>query len=120
MPLYEYKCRDCSHRFERVHSYRARAPRCPDCGGRSERQLSAPAIQFKGSGFYITDYARKDRGDPAEASGKDDKSSKKDKAGTTDKKEPGGDKTASGDSAKKNGKASTSSTGKGGGSSSDS
>ncbi|MFQ5718208.1 MAG: FmdB family zinc ribbon protein [Acidobacteriota bacterium] len=65
MPLYEYKCRECGHRFEKLQSLRARAPRCPACGGRTERQISAPAIQFKGSGFYITDYARKGKGDKA-------------------------------------------------------
>lgn len=120
MPLYEYKCRDCSHRFERVHSYQSRAPRCPECGGRSERQLSAPAIQFKGTGFYITDYARKDQGPSEETSGKGDKGDKDSAKATKDTK---GEKTAATDKAgSSNGakKSDASSTGKGSGSSSDS
>ena len=117
MPLFEYVCRDCSHRFERLHSYRSRAPRCPECGGRSERQLSAPAIQFKGTGFYITDYARKDKGSAAEESGKDDKSDTKDKK---DKKATSDDKSGSSNGAKKTGKSTANSTKKADSSSSDS
>lgn len=60
MPLYEYLCNSCGHRFERIQKF-ADAPiaECPSCGaGGVEKLLSSPAIQFKGSGFYITDYAK--------------------------------------------------------------
>jgi putative FmdB family regulatory protein len=60
MPLYEYKCKKCGHRFERIQSYSAADPtECPVCQGEVERLISAPAVQFKGSGFYSTDYAAK-------------------------------------------------------------
>jgi putative FmdB family regulatory protein len=61
MPLYEYLCEACGKRFELIQKFhRSRARRLPKCGkGPVERQQSSPAIQFKGSGLYITDYARK-------------------------------------------------------------
>ena len=60
MPLYEYQCRKCGHRFEKIQKF-VNAPlrKCPECGGAVERLLSAPAAHFKGSGWYVTDYARK-------------------------------------------------------------
>jgi putative FmdB family regulatory protein len=63
LPLYEYKCVKCGHRFEKIESVSAStAKKCPKCGGKAERLLSAPAIQFKGSGWYVTDYAGKKAG----------------------------------------------------------
>jgi putative FmdB family regulatory protein len=60
VPLYEYKCAKCGHRFEKIEPVSAsEVKKCPECGGRAERQLAAPAIQFKGSGWYVTDYAGK-------------------------------------------------------------
>jgi len=61
MPLYEYLCEACGERFDLIQKFTDPAPDvCPKCGkGPVERQQSSPAIQFKGSGFYITDYARK-------------------------------------------------------------
>ena len=60
MPLYEYKCKKCGHRFERIQTFSAPdAKECPVCQGEVERLISAPAVQFKGSGFYSTDYASK-------------------------------------------------------------
>jgi putative FmdB family regulatory protein len=60
LPLYEYKCRKCGHRFERIESFKATiTKKCPNCGGVAERMISSPAIQFKGSGWYVTDYAGK-------------------------------------------------------------
>ncbi len=59
MPLYEYRCSQCGHRFEKIQSFSApETAACPKCEGTSERLLSAPAIQFKGSGFYLTDYGK--------------------------------------------------------------
>jgi putative FmdB family regulatory protein len=59
MPLYEYKCKKCGHRFERIQSFSAEdVKECPVCQGEVERLISTPARpHFKGSGFYSTDYA---------------------------------------------------------------
>jgi putative FmdB family regulatory protein len=59
MPLYEYKCKKCGHRFELIQSFSAEdAKECPICHGEVERLISTPArAHFKGSGFYSTDYA---------------------------------------------------------------
>ena len=60
MPLYEYKCKKCQHRFEKIQKFSdPLVKKCPDCGGSVEQVLSAPAVQFKGSGWYVTDYAKK-------------------------------------------------------------
>jgi putative FmdB family regulatory protein len=60
LPLYEYKCVKCGHHFEKIESFGApETKKCPKCGARAERQLGAPAIQFKGTGWYVTDYAGK-------------------------------------------------------------
>ena len=60
MPLYEYQCDACAHRFEVIQQYKdAPISICPKCGGTVKKLFSSPAIQFKGTGFYITDYARK-------------------------------------------------------------
>ena len=66
MPLYEYQCTACEQRFERIQKFSdPPVDTCPSCGGKVRKLLSSPAIQFKGSGWYITDYAR--------AGSKDDK-----------------------------------------------
>jgi putative FmdB family regulatory protein len=64
VPLYEYQCKKCKHVFEKIHqSYSdPRVKKCPKCSGPVEQLLSAPAVQFKGSGWYVTDYARKSEG----------------------------------------------------------
>jgi putative FmdB family regulatory protein len=84
LPLYEYKCVKCGHRFEKIEGLGAsETKKCPKCGARAERMASAPAIQFKGSGWYVTDYAGKNSAAaPSEGSGEtpaksDDKSSDK-------------------------------------------
>jgi len=61
MPIYEYQCDACGHRFERIQKFSdPPVDVCPNCGKHDVRKLlSSPAIQFKGSGFYITDYASK-------------------------------------------------------------
>ena len=62
MPLYEYQCRRCKHRFERIQKFSDPILKtCPECGGTVDQLLSAPAVRFKGSGWYETDYARKGR-----------------------------------------------------------
>ena len=60
MPLYPYRCTACEHRFEKIQSFSAPPlKKCPKCGGALERPLTAPGLQFKGSGFYVNDYASK-------------------------------------------------------------
>ncbi len=63
MPLYEYECKKCGKHFEKIE--RLQGPylkKCPSCGGGVERLMSPPAIQFKGTGWYVTDYARSGTG----------------------------------------------------------
>lgn len=63
MPLYEYQCKKCGHRFEKIQKFSDRLiKKCPECGGPVEQLLSAPAVRFKGQGWYVTDYARKGTG----------------------------------------------------------
>jgi putative FmdB family regulatory protein len=79
MPLYEYECESCAKRFERIQKFSdPPADTCPSCGGAVRKLLSSPAIQFKGSGWYITDYARKgkDGGSGTKKDGTDSKDSK--------------------------------------------
>ncbi len=60
MPLYDYKCKECSHRFEVRQPFGSESTlACPECGSEASRQYHSMAIIYKGSGFYTTDYARK-------------------------------------------------------------
>lgn len=60
MPLYEYRCDGCQRRFEVIQSFSdAPLDTCSECGGRLEKLFSAPAVHFKGAGWYVTDYAKK-------------------------------------------------------------
>ena len=60
MPLYEYQCKKCHSLTERIQKFSDEPLTvCPHCGGEMEQLLSAPAVQFKGSGWYVTDYAKK-------------------------------------------------------------
>lgn len=97
MPLYEYQCEACDNRFELIQKFSdPPAEACPVCGGSVRKLLSSPAIQFKGSGWYITDYARKAADGSKAQPGKGDaeKADKADKgAGAA---EPGGAGTSSG------------------------
>jgi putative FmdB family regulatory protein len=75
MPLYEYQCKKCGHRFERIQRFSdPLVKKCPECGGKVEQLLSAPAVQFKGSGWYVTDYAKKSSGSSASGGEKSEKS----------------------------------------------
>ena len=63
MPLYEYECGKCGKHSEKIEKLQGpHLKKCPSCGGPVERLMSPPAIQFKGSGWYVTDYARASRG----------------------------------------------------------
>ena len=92
MPLYEYKCDACGHRFEKIQKFSdPLVDTCPKCGGVVHKLVSSPAIQFKGSGFYITDYAKKDHVAAAKAdkegSGKSEQSEKSEKSERSEKSE---------------------------------
>jgi putative FmdB family regulatory protein len=92
MPLYEYECKKCGHRFEKIQLYSDKmVKKCPECGGQVEQMISAPAVQFKGSGWYVTDYAKK-----SSSPGSSGDSSSKDKDKKDDKpKSDGGSKDTS-------------------------
>ena len=69
MPLYEYQCEDCGERFERIRKF-SDPPLdepCPKCGGPIKKLISSPAIQFKGKGWYVTDYAKSGSAEPSKA-----------------------------------------------------
>ncbi len=89
MPLYEYECKKCGNRFEKIQQF-SDAPEtiCPTCGGDVERLISAPAVQFKGQGWYVTDYAKK--GSAAKSAATDSASSEKktDSASATEAPKP--------------------------------
>ena len=90
MPLYEYQCTKCKRRMEKIESVHGpHLKKCPHCGGKVERLQSAPAIQFKGSGWYVTDYAGKSGGKeaPAEKTEKTDKAESKEAPKETAAKE---------------------------------
>lgn len=87
MPIYEYVCERCEESTEALQ--RIGDPpltECPKCGGPLRKKVSAPAFQFKGSGWYVTDYARK--GAPAEKSSESSSSADDSSAGSAKKAEP--------------------------------
>ena len=70
MPLYEYECDACGHRFEKIQKFSdPLEDTCPKCAGHVHKLMSSPAIQFKGSGFYITDYPKGDQGSAPKSDG---------------------------------------------------
>src|ERR1700759_5063475 len=89
MPLYEYECEKCGNRFEKIQKFSdPLETTCPKCGGPVHKLMSSPAIQFKGSGFYITDYPKGDKGSaPKSDGGRSDKAAKADKPATESKSE---------------------------------
>lgn len=87
MPIYEYLCKKCAHRFEKMHRHSDPAPACPKCGGEVGRLMSAPAVQFKGSGWYATDYAKKS-GSPAGKSDSKSESKSESKPAETKSEKP--------------------------------
>ena len=60
MPIYEFRCKKCNEQIEVFQKHSDKPPtRCRKCGGRMEKQFSRTSVQFKGEGWYVTDYARK-------------------------------------------------------------
>jgi len=94
MPLYEYLCKKCGHRFEKIRKFSDKQLRkCPECAGVIEQVVTAPSVQFKGSGFYQTDYKKSgsgSAGSSSSSSSEGDSSSKE----TKDSKDSKDTKTA--------------------------
>jgi putative FmdB family regulatory protein len=81
MPLYEYECEKCGHRFEKIQKFSDKmVKKCPECRGRVEQMISAPAVQFKGSGWYVTDYANKSHAPASDGGNSDSKKEEKSKS----------------------------------------
>ena len=88
MPLYEYECDTCGHRFEVIHKFSdPPITVCPKCQSAVRKLFSSPAIQFKGTGWYITDYARKNN--PGAGSNSNDSGSDKGEKRSQEKGEQG-------------------------------
>ena len=85
MPLYEYECSDCAGRFERIQKFSDPIVKtCPTCGGHVQKLPSSPAIQFKGTGWYVTDYAKKPTGDRPDGDKQETSSSKDSESKTSE------------------------------------
>ncbi len=89
MPLYEFLCKVCGHRFEKIQKFSDPPPsECPVCSeDEIEQVIHAPAVQFKGSGWYVTDYAKKGGSQSASASKSDAKSEGKSESKSESKSE---------------------------------
>jgi putative FmdB family regulatory protein len=99
MPLYEYECKKCGHRFEKIQKFSDKmVKKCPECGGKVEQMISAPAVQFKGSGWYVTDYAKKSS---SPGSGGDSASNAKEKKDDKSKSDGGSKDSSSKESSSK-------------------
>lgn len=105
MPLYEYECESCQNRFEKIRKYSdPPLDTCPKCGkGPVRKLISSPAIQFKGTGWYITDYAKKSSTDAGQSGGSSNRSEKSDKneSSSTSEKSESASKSDKGDSSSK-------------------
>jgi putative FmdB family regulatory protein len=92
MPLYEYQCKKCGHRFEKIQKFSDKlVKKCPKCGGPVEQTISAPAVQFKGSGWYVTDYAKKSSSGGSSGSGDSSSGDSSSKEKKDDKPKSDGD-----------------------------
>ncbi|MBI1748970.1 MAG: zinc ribbon domain-containing protein [Acidobacteria bacterium] len=94
MPLYEYECTDCRNRFEVIRKFSdIPLTQCLKCQGKLVQVISAPALQFKGTGWYVTDYARKSESKPD--GGEQKSKSSLDSSQTTNSTSPNNCKTSS-------------------------
>ncbi len=96
MPLYEYQCLDCKTHFEKIQKFSdPPLQKCEKCGGKLERLISSPAIQFKGTGWYVTDYAKKSSGgEGRDSKTKEQGSKSSNNAGASDAKPSASSKPA--------------------------
>ncbi len=100
MPLYEYECDACGHRFEVIQKFSdALVDTCPKCAGVVHKLVSSPAIQFKGTGWYITDYAKKDTANAGKTDGSKEQDGSKDKDSASSEKSEKKESTTKSDSA---------------------
>jgi len=87
LPLYEYRCLKCDRHTEKIEKMDGpHLKKCPHCGGKMESVITAPAIQFKGTGWYVTDYGRKTSGGDSSKSDKGEKSEKSEKSDKSESK----------------------------------
>ncbi|HEX8250808.1 MAG TPA: zinc ribbon domain-containing protein [Pyrinomonadaceae bacterium] len=98
MPIYEYRCAGCGVQIEKMQKI-SDAPLtvCDDCGGKLEKQVSRSGFQFKGSGWYVTDYTNKGKSETKTEA----KSETETKSETKTEKSSAGESTAGGDAASK-------------------
>ena len=86
MPLYEYRCLKCKRHTDKIENMNGpHLKKCPHCGGKVESVITAPSIQFKGTGWYVTDYGRKTTGGEASKSETGEKSEKSEKSEKAEK-----------------------------------
>lgn len=101
MPLYEFRCESCGHELETLVAFSEPLPTtCEKCGGVLKKLLAAPAVQFKGSGFYLTDYGRSGSSSAKKESGGDAGGGKAAEAKPSGESKPGasgGPATSGGD-----------------------
>jgi putative FmdB family regulatory protein len=83
VPLYEYQCKKCKHKFEKIQKFSDPPVRkCPECGSPVEKVMHAPNVQFKGTGWYVTDYGGKDKSEKSKQEGSSEKSGSEKKEAT--------------------------------------
>jgi putative FmdB family regulatory protein len=95
LPLYEYRCLKCDRHTDKIENVNGpHLKKCPHCGGKVEPVITAPAIQFKGSGWYVTDYGRKTTGGDGVKSEKGEKPEKTEKSEKSEKTDKSDSKSA--------------------------
>ena len=101
MPLYEYRCLKCDRHTDKIENLNGpHLKKCPHCGGKVESVITAPAIQFKGSGWYVNDYGRKTSGGDGQKSEKSENSEKSEKSDKPEKSEKSSKSDSKSDSSK--------------------
>jgi putative FmdB family regulatory protein len=96
LPLYEYACLKCRRHTDKIENLNGpHLKKCPHCGGKVESVITAPAIQFKGSGWYVTDYGRKTTAGDSSKSEKSEKPEKPEKTEKSEKPEKSDSKSVS-------------------------
>jgi putative FmdB family regulatory protein len=95
LPLYEYRCLKCERHTDKIENMNGpHLKKCPHCGGKVESVITAPSIQFKGTGWYVTDYGRKTTGGDSSKADKSEKSEKSEKTEKSEKSDKSDSKAA--------------------------
>lgn len=101
MPLYEYRCTKCNHVFEKIQKFSdPQVTECPKCGAPVEQVISAPAVQFKGAGWYVNDYAKKSSGNGSKSVSSSSESKSSESKSSESKSETKSESKSSGSSSK--------------------